>query len=46
LVDWNKVRTYVVPDMTDFNVSVGGNIRVWIHSAGHSAELTWPDFTL
>jgi large subunit ribosomal protein L41 len=28
LVDWNKVRTYVVPDMTDFNVSVGGNIRV------------------
>jgi hypothetical protein len=22
LIDWNKVRTYVVPDLTDFNVSV------------------------
>ncbi|GAB5588333.1 60S ribosomal protein L27 [Umbelopsis nana] len=21
LIDWNKVRTYVVPDITDFNLS-------------------------
>lgn len=27
LIDWNKVRTYVVPDLTDFNVSSWNNLR-------------------
>jgi Mitochondrial ribosomal protein L27 len=31
LVDWNKVRTYVVPDMTDFNVSMGFSLKIHRH---------------